>query len=101
MKTINEVRLLGALGGDPEKKVHGETTVVHFSLATNTKKGGKEVPQWHNIVAFNKLGELCAEHLEKGKRVMVSGSLNPKQWEADDGTKRYKTEIVAEDVVFL
>ncbi len=76
-------------------------TVVKFSLATSTKKDGKEVPEWHQVVAFKKLALLCMEYLKKGKRVLVLGRLKTTQWEDTDGVKRYKTEIVAEDVTFL
>lgn len=107
MAGINKVILIGRLGKDPEVRYSADgTAVVNFSIATSDewkdKNTGekKEKTEWHRIVAFGKLGEICGEYLSKGKQVYLEGKLQTRSWEKD-GVTRYTTEIVANDVQFL
>ena len=106
MANLNKVFLLGNLTRDPELK-HTATgaAVCNFSIAVNRsfKQGDewKKEVQFINIVAWSKLGENCAKFLVKGKPVLVEGRLVIRSYEADDGSKKYVTEIVAENVQFL
>ena len=104
---MNRVFLLGRLGADPEIRYtpNGEP-VTTFNVATTkrwTDKSGnrQEKTEWHRVVVFGKLAEICAEHLEKGKQVFVEGALQTRSYEDRDGVKRYVTEIVAFNVEFL
>jgi len=107
MAGINKVILVGRLGNDPEVRYTADgTAVANFSVATSDewkdKDSGekKERTEWHRIVAWRKLGEICGEYLAKGRQVYVEGKLQTKSWEKD-GVTRYTTEIVASDVQFL
>ena len=107
MAGINKVILVGRLGKDPEVRYTADgTAVANFSVATSDewkdKDSGekKERTEWHRIVAWRKLGEICGEYLAKGRQVYVEGKLQTKSWEKD-GVTRYTTEIVASDVQFL
>ena len=104
---LNKVMLIGRLGKDPEiRYAQSGTAVTNFTLATNEdwmdKASGekKEKTEWHRIVAFGKLGEICGKYLTKGKQVYVEGRLQTRSWE-QDGTTRYITEIVANDMQML
>lgn len=103
---VNKVILIGRLGQDPELKyTPNGTPVVNFNIATNyawtDKKGKKQTGvDWHRIIAWNKLGEICAEYLAKGRQVYVEGKLKTRSWEKD-GRRNYITEVVASDVQFL
>jgi len=107
MGTMNRAEVVGFLGADPElKTLPSGQTVVQFSVATNetwTDKAGKkqERTEWHRIVAWGKLAELCGEYLAKGRQVLVAGSMRTRQWQDKQGAKRNTTEIHARDVVFL
>ena len=107
MAGINKAILIGRLGRDPEVRYTPDgTAVANLSIATSEewkdKATGekKERTEWHRIVAFRKLGELCGEYLSKGRQVYVEGRLQTRSWEKD-GITRYTTEIVASDVQFL
>lgn len=107
MAGVNKVILIGRLGKDPEIKYFQDgTAVCNFSIATSEewkdKNTGekKEKTEWHRIVAFRKLAEICGEYLSKGKQVYVEGRLRTRSWE-QDGATRYVTEIVASEVQFL
>jgi single-strand DNA-binding protein len=107
MAGINKVILVGRLGSDPEVRYTPDgTAVANFSVATSDewtdKATGerKERTEWHRIVAWRKLGELCGEYLSKGRQVYIEGRLQTRSWEKD-GVTRYTTEIVASDVQFL
>ena len=107
MAGINKVILVGRLGSDPEVRYTPDgTAVANFSIATSdewTDKATnekKERTEWHRIVAWRRLGEICGEYLSKGKQVYVEGKLQTRSWEKD-GVTRYTTEIVASDVQFL
>jgi single-strand DNA-binding protein len=104
---INKVILIGRLGQDPELRyTPNGTPVATFNIATNyawtdsKSKEKKTGVDWHRIVAWNKLGEICAEYLVKGRQVYVEGKLKTRSWEKD-GHRNYITEVVAVDVQFL
>ena len=107
MASVNKVILVGNLGADPEVRyAPSGTAVSNFSLATTdqwtNKEGGKEEKtEWHRIVAFGRLGEICGEYLHKGKQVYVEGRLQTRSWEDKEGVKRYTTEIVANTMQML
>lgn len=107
MSGINKVILVGRLGADPEMKSVGQgSTVTRLNLATseqwNDKNGQRqERTEWHRIVVWGKLAEICGKHLSKGRQVYVEGRLQTRQWEDQQGQKRYTTEIVATTVQFL
>lgn len=107
MSGINKVIIVGRLGRDPEVRYTQDgTAVTNFSVATSEewkdKNTGekKELTEWHRVVAFRRLGEICGQYLSKGRQVYVEGRLQTRSWE-QDGVKRYTTEIVAKDVQFL
>ena len=101
MAGVNKVILLGNLGADPEiRYTPGGTAVANFRLATSetrvNKDGQKETKtEWHRIVAFGKLAEICGEYLAKGKQVYIEGKIQTRNWDDKDGNKKYMTEIVA------
>lgn len=109
MASVNKVILVGNLGKDPEVRfTKGGQAVANFSIATSEKwtdkeSGNKEEKtEWHNIIAWGKLGEVCGEYLTKGKQVYIEGKLQTSNWEdKDDGKLRYKTEIVASNMTML
>lgn len=90
---VNKVILMGWLGSDPEL-THTTTgkAVAKFSLATREKYKGTTTTQWHKIVAWLKLAEICAQYLKKGQQIYVEGKINYREWEKD-GKKHYATEI--------
>ena len=105
-KGLNRAELIGRLGQDPEIRYTASgTVVVNMSVATNhsTKRDDKweEQTEWHRIVAWEKMAENCGEYLSKGSQVFIAGRLQTRSWEDKDGVKRWATEIVAQDVIFL
>lgn len=104
---VNKVILIGRLGKDPEVRyTTNGGAVASFSLATSeswTDKTGQkqEKTEWHKIVAWAKLGELCGQYLTKGKQAYIEGRLQTREWLDKEGQKRYTTEIVATNVQFL
>ena len=102
-KTINKVELLGRVGADPEMKYTASgTAVTQLRLATDrVRKGGESETDWHQIVVWDKLAEAVAQYVEKGQRIYVAGRLAQNSWTGDDGQRRYRTEIHAQEVVFL
>jgi len=106
-RSLNKVQLIGNLTRDPELRYTPQgTAVCTFGLATNrswTTEGGekKEETEFHRIVAWNKLAELCSQLLFKGRRVFVEGRLQTRSWTAQDGTQRQATEVVIEDMIIL
>jgi single-strand DNA-binding protein len=105
---VNKVILIGNLGRDPEVRYTPDgTAVANFSIATSmewTDKGSgekKERTEWHRIVAWRKLGEICGKYLSKGSQVYIEGRLQTRDWQDKDGNKRYTTEVIATDVQFL
>ncbi len=107
MAGINKVILIGRLGTDPEVKTTPQgMTVARLSLATSenwTDKSGQkqERTEWHRIVVWGKLGELCGKYLAKGRQAYIEGRLQTRSWEDPQGQKKYTTEIVATSVQFL
>ncbi len=107
MASVNKVILVGNLGADPELRyAPSGTAVANFSLATTdqwtNKEGAKEEKtEWHRIVAFGRLGEICGEYLHKGKQVYIEGKLQTRSWEDREGLKRYTTEIIASTMQML
>ena len=107
MAGVNKVILIGRLGSDPEiRYTNSGTAVANFSLATSAnwvnKDGGREErTDWHRVVAFGRLGEICGEYLNKGKQVYVEGRLQTRSWEDKDGNRRKTTEIVAQQLQML
>jgi single-strand DNA-binding protein len=107
MSGVNKVIVLGRLGADPEiKTVAQNQTVARLSVATSENWTGKdgqkqERTEWHRIVVWGKLAELCGKYLAKGRQVYVEGRLQTRSWEDQQGQKRYSTEVVANTVQFL
>ena len=103
---INKVILIGRLGADPEVRYTANGgAVANFNLATNeswTDKAGQkqEKTEWHRIVVWGKLGELCGQYLTKGRQAFVEGRLQTREWNDKDNAKRYTTEIVAQNIQF-
>ncbi len=103
---LNKVMLIGRLGSDPEIRYTADgTPVANFSLATDSpvKRGDQweSETEWHRIVAWRRLAEICSEYLSKGRLVYVEGRLRTRQWEDRDGNKRWTTEIIARDIQIL
>lgn len=104
--SFNRVTLLGRLGQDPELKyTPSGVAVCNFSLATSErfeKDGQKhERVEWHRVVVYGKLAELCSKYLAKGRQAFVEGRLQTRNWEDQSGQKKYSTEIIAQVVQFL
>lgn len=100
---LNKVFLIGNLTRDPEMRaLPSGQNVASFGIATNRiyKKDGKQEKQteFHNIVAFGRLAEICSQYLTRGKMVFVEGRLVNRNWEAKDGTKRNRTEVIMENM---
>ena len=107
-KSVNKVILIGNLGKDPEVKyTPSGTAVAKFTLATNERYKDKEGQwqdrtEWHNLVAWARTAEIVGEYLKKGRTVYVEGSLRTSSWDdKETGQKKYKTEIVVNDLVLL
>jgi single-strand DNA-binding protein len=105
-RSLNKVILIGNLTRDVELRYTPQgTPIAAFGVATNRQwKTGdqvKEATEFHNIVAWNKLGELCAQLLVKGSRVYVEGRLQTRDWVDQSGAKRYRTEIIIDEMIFL
>lgn len=104
---VNKATLIGRLGKDPEVRyTQGGATITSFSLATDEqwkdKNGEKQQKtEWHNIVTFGKLAEICGQYLTKGQQVYIEGRITTRSWEGKDGVKRYTTEIAATDMKML
>lgn len=105
--SVNKVILLGRLGQDPELKyTPGGSPVCNFSMATTEawtdKQGQKqEKTEWHRIVVWGKLAELCNQYLAKGRQAFIEGRLQTRSWDDKDGNKRYTTEVLASTVQFI
>ena len=104
---LNKVMLIGRLTRDPEvKQISTGQTVASFGMATNmswTDKNGQKQDkvEFHNIVAWRGLADVCGRYLKKGSKVYIEGRLQTRDWQAQDGTKRYTTEITAENMIML
>ena len=106
-RSLNKVLLIGNLTRDPELRYTPQgTAVVTFSIATNrqwkTESGDtKDDAEFHRIVAWDKLAEICSKMLKKGTRTYVEGRLQTRSWQAQDGTQKTTTEIVISDMIVL
>ncbi|MEX2007466.1 MAG: single-stranded DNA-binding protein [Candidatus Levyibacteriota bacterium] len=106
-RSLNRVQLIGNLTRDPELRyTPSGTPVCTFSIATNrnwtTDSGDKkDEAEFHRIVAWQKLAELCSQFLVKGRKVYVEGRLATRNWQAQDGTQRNATEVVISDMILL
>jgi single-strand DNA-binding protein len=105
-RSVNKVILIGNLTRDPEVRYTPQgNAVASFGVATNREwvvdGNKKEVVDFHNLVAWNKLAELCGQLLSKGSKVYIEGRLQTRDWTTDDGQKRYKTEVVIDEMIVL
>lgn len=105
--SVNKVIVLGRLGSEPELRyTPSGAAVCNFSVATSdnwTDKNGEkqEKTEWHRIVVWGKLGELCHQYLSKGRQAYIEGKLQTRSWEDNNGVKKYTTEILANTVQFI
>jgi single-strand DNA-binding protein len=105
--SLNRAQIIGNLTRDPEvRQIPGGQIVATFGVATNftwvDQTGQKqEKPEFHNIVAWRKLAEICGQYLKKGSKDFIEGRIQTRTWEAEDGTKKYRTEIIAENMIML
>ena len=102
-RTINRVELLGRVGTDPELRYsQNGTAVCQLRLATDRRRqNGQAEADWHSVVCFGKLAEAVAEYVQKGNRVFVAGSLAQNSYEGQDGQRKHRTEVHAQEIVFL
>jgi single-strand DNA-binding protein len=106
-KDLNKVMLIGRLGQDPELKyTQSGIAVVKFSLATSQQwkdqdGNTQDKTEWHNVVAWRRLAEICAEYLKKGSKVYLEGALSTSSWEDENKKKHYRTEVVLNDMIML
>jgi len=104
---VNKVILIGNLGADPEVRfTQGGAAVATLSLATTEKWKGQdgqmqEQTEWHRIVVWRRLAEICRDYLSKGSRVYIEGKLQTRKWQDQNGNDRYTTEIVAREMKML
>lgn len=105
---VNKVLLIGHLAADPDvKATPGGTYVAKMRLATNTYAGkddegkAKERTEFHNLVAFGKLAEFAGQHLQKGRLIYADGRLQTSSWDDASGQKRYRTEVVVDEIRFV
>ncbi len=101
MRSLNKVMLIGNLGADPEiRHTPGGVAVATLRLATNEvytdRSGNRQTrTEWHRVIAWSKLAEICGQYLRKGRQVYVEGRLQTRQWDDQQGQRRYMTEVVA------
>jgi len=104
---VNKVILIGNLGADPEvRSTGGGTPVTNFRLATSenfkNREGQRETrTEWHRVVTFGRLAEICGQYLKKGRQVYIEGRIQTREWEDQSGNKRWTTEIVANQMQML
>lgn len=104
---VNKVILIGRLGANPEVKYTADGTMItNFRMATDevrkTKDGERsQITEWHRIVTFGKLAEICGSYLTKGKLVYIEGRIQTRSWDDKEGVKRYSTEIIAQNMKML
>lgn len=108
MSAVNKVILIGNLGGDPEKRfLPSGGPVTKLSLATSEVRKNKSTGQptehteWHRVVLFDRLADLASQYLAKGSSVYIEGKLRTRKWKAQNGTDKYTTEIIADEMQFL
>jgi single-strand DNA-binding protein len=100
---VNKVLLTGRLTRDPElRSLASGSSVATFSVATNEFRGnGKEKSEFHNVVVWDRLAQVCGQYLGKGQQVAIEGRLQTRQWDDDRGTRHWKTEVVATSVEMI
>lgn len=107
MRSVNKVIIIGNLTRDPElKQTQSGQAVATFGIATNrewvtTAQDKKKSTEFHEVVAWARLAEICHQYLRKGKLVYLEGYLKTRSWEAENGEKRFRTEIVLQDMIML
>ena len=105
--SLNKVMIIGNVGRDPEMRyTPNGTPVTSFTVAVNrrwtTPEGDtRDETEWFNVVAWNKLAEQCSQYVTKGRKVYIEGRLQTRSWEGQDGQKRYRTEVVANQMILL
>src|SRR5688572_670190 len=105
-RNLNKVMLIGNLTRDPEIRYTPQgNAVASFVIATNrewvTSGEKKQSADFHNVVAWNKLAEICSQLLKRGTKVFVEGRLQTRSWQDETGVKKYKTEIIIDDMIIL
>lgn len=106
-RSVNKATLIGNVGKDPEVKfLPSGSAVANFTLATSERfkdKSGEfqERTEWHNLVAYQRLAEIVRDYVKKGSKLYVEGRIQTRSWDDKDGQKKYKTEIVVNDLVLL
>ena len=104
---LNKAMVIGRLTREPEvRSIPSGTQVANFAVATNYRykdSSGQmqDKPEYHDVVAWGKLAEICAQYLHKGKRVYIEGRIQTRDWTGNDGVRKYKTEIIASDMIML
>ena len=104
---LNKCMIIGNLGADPEMRYTANgNAVTTFRVATSRSYNGNdgerhEETEWFSVVTWNRLAETCAQYLTKGRQVYVEGRMQTRSWDGQDGVKRYRTELIAEEVRFL
>ncbi len=104
---LNKITIIGRLGADPDVRyTQNNTAVANISVATSERykdKSGEqqEKTEWHRVVAWNRLAEICQKYLKKGSLVYFEGKSESREWEDKDGAKRYTTEIIAREMKML
>jgi len=107
MAGLNKVMIIGNLGADPEMRYTADgNALTSFRVASSRNYTGpdgqrREETEWFSVVTWRKLAEQCSQFLQKGRRVYVEGRLRTRSWDTPDGQRRYRTEVVAERVLFL
>ncbi|EKD93308.1 MAG: hypothetical protein ACD_28C00181G0010 [uncultured bacterium] len=105
--SLNRAQLIGNLVRDPEvRQTSGGRSVVNFSIATSsrwTDASGQvqEKTEFHNVVVWGKLADICAQYLKKGSKAFIEGRIQTRDWQGEDGVKRYRTEIIADNMIML
>lgn len=107
-KSVNKVILLGNVGKDPEmRSTGGGTLVANFTLATSDRQkdaqgNWQDRTEWHNLVAFTRLAEIVRDYVKKGSKLYIEGKIQTRSWDdKDSGAKRYRTEIIVNDISLL
>ena len=108
MSSVNKVILVGNLGADPEKRfLPSGGSVTNLRLATSEVRKNRttgeinEHTEWHRVVLFDRLSEVSAQYLSKGSQIYIEGKLRTRKWQAQDGTEKFMTEVVAEEMQFV
>lgn len=105
--SLNRVILLGRLGRDPEiRYTQSQLTIANLNIATDERRpdgngGWKQETEWHRVVLFGKQADLAKQYLTKGREVLIEGSLRTRQWQDQQGQKKFSTEIVAQNMRFV